>query len=66
MVQIALPLDIRGAAAPASIVVGEANRGAAEALQAPERWPFHTAVLYGPRRSGRSLLARWFVADDVN
>lgn len=66
MVQIVLPLDIRGAAGPASIVVGEANRGAVEALQAPARWPFHTAVLVAPHRSGKSLLARWFAANDVN
>lgn len=26
----------------------------------PESWPFRTAVLTGPPRSGKSLLARWF------
>ncbi|MCX7284725.1 MAG: ATPase, partial [Novosphingobium sp.] len=31
-----------------------------EALQAAERWPFRTAILAGPPRSGKSLLARWF------
>jgi hypothetical protein len=55
--QIALPLSARGAAQ--RIVVGEANAGVVEALQHPERWPFHVAVLTGPSRSGKSLLARW-------
>ena len=60
MSQIALPLDISGGARPARIVVGEANRAAIEALRDPARWPFRTAVLVGPPRSGKSLLARWF------
>ncbi|HEU4820538.1 MAG TPA: ATPase [Qipengyuania sp.] len=60
MTQIALPLDVRGAAGPARIVVGEANRAAIEALAEPARWPFHAAVLLGLPRSGKSLLARWF------
>jgi chromosomal replication initiation ATPase DnaA len=55
--QIALPLSARGAAQ--RIVVGEANVAVIEALQHPERWPFHVAVLTGPARSGKSLLARW-------
>lgn len=55
--QIALPLSARGAAQ--RIVVGAANAAVIEALQHPERWPFHVAVLTGPERSGKSLLARW-------
>ncbi len=55
--QIALPLSARGAVQ--RIVVGDANAQVIEALQAPERWPFHVAVLTGPPRSGKSLLARW-------
>ena len=55
--QIALPLSARGAAR--RIVVGEANAAVVEALQHPERWPFHVAVLTGPPRSGKSMLARW-------
>lgn len=42
------------------IVTGDANRAVIEALSQPARWPFHTAVLIGPARSGKSLLARWF------
>lgn len=55
--QIALPLSAR--AGTQRIVVGDANAAAIDALQHPERWPFHVAVLTGPPRSGKSLLARW-------
>ena len=57
MSQIVLPLSTAG---PARIVVGSANAHVAEALAAPETWPFGTAVLLGPPRSGKSLFARWF------
>ena len=56
-VQIALPLSARAGAQ--RIVVGDANAAVIDALQHPERWPFHVAVLTGPPRSGKSLLARW-------
>lgn len=59
MSQIVLPLS-PASSAPPRIVVGNANARAAEALAAPETWPFRTAVLLGPPRSGKSLLARWF------
>jgi chromosomal replication initiation ATPase DnaA len=55
--QIALPLAVE--AGPQRIVVGTANAAAIEALQTPDRWPFRVAVLTGPPRSGKSLLARW-------
>jgi hypothetical protein len=56
--QIALPLvTARGAE---TVVMGPSLVPVIEALQAPESWPFHTAILTGPRRSGKSLLARWF------
>ena len=60
MTQIALPLDVRGATDPVRIVIGAANRAAIEALANPARWPFHAALLVGPPRSGKSLMARWF------
>ena len=59
MSQIVLPLS-PAATGPARIVVGNANARVAEALGAPEAWPFRAAVLLGPPRSGKSLLARWF------
>ena len=60
MAQFALPLSDALPGEPARIVVGEGNRAAIEALQRPESWPFRTAVLTGPPRSGKSLLLRWF------
>jgi chromosomal replication initiation ATPase DnaA len=57
--QIALPLATRLPAAAQRIVIGNANAAVVEALQHPERWPFHVAVLTGPPRSGKSLLGRW-------
>ena len=60
MSQIALPLAAGPGASPGRIVIGNANAHVAEALVRPESWPFRTAVLAGPPRSGKSLLARWF------
>ena len=57
--QIALPLSPAGTGEPRRIVIGNANAAVIEALQSPESWPFHTAVLTGPPRSGKSLLGRW-------
>ena len=59
MSQILLPLS-PASSGPPRIVVGNANAHVAEALAAPETWPFRTGVLLGPPRSGKSLLARWF------
>lgn len=59
MSQIPLPLQ-RVSGGPARIVLGGGNAAVAEALAHPERWPFRTAVLTGPSRSGKSLFARWF------
>lgn len=57
MAQFALPL---GGAGASRIVVGNANEGVVEAFQNTAAWPFRTAILFGPPRSGKSLLARWF------
>lgn len=59
MSQIALPLRV-GEDGPSRIVVGNANSGVIDALAAAHTWPFRTAVLHGPPRSGKSLIARWF------
>lgn len=59
MRQIPLPLS-SASDSPPRIVVGNANATVLDALSEPERWPFHTAILVGPPRSGKSLLARWF------
>jgi hypothetical protein len=56
-----LPLPLASGASPERIVVGNANAAVLDAFAHPESWPFRTAVLSGPPRSGKSLLARWFV-----
>lgn len=60
MSQIALPLVAGAGANPLRIVVGNANAGVIEAFATTASWPFRTAILSGPPRSGKSLLARWF------
>lgn len=70
MSQIVLPLA-PATTGPSRIVIGPANAHVADALAHPERWPFRTAVLTGPPRSGKSLFARWFadngdVIDDAH
>ena len=65
MSQIALPLAHRRSADPDRIVVGNANRTVIDALRNPSEWPFLTAILSGPQRSGKSLLGRWFSAQDA-
>ncbi|WP_443477783.1 ATPase [Novosphingobium aerophilum] len=60
MKQIALPLSA-ASDSPPRIVVGSANAQAIDALLEPGAWPFRSAILSGPPRSGKSLLARWFV-----
>ncbi len=57
--QIALPLAGRMPGSAQRIVIGNGNAAVIEALQRPERWPFHVAVLTGPQRSGKSLIGRW-------
>jgi len=59
MSQIALPLTTRRADDPARFVVGNANRAAIDALSDPSAWPYGAAILAGPPRSGKTLLARW-------
>jgi len=64
--QIALPLEPAGSRQASRIVVGNANAHVIDALRDPSRWPFHTAVLTGPARSGKSLLGRWTGAQGVD
>ena len=59
MAQFALPLTI-GGDAPARIIVGPPNQAVIDAFARAAEWPFRTAILVGPPRSGKSLLARWF------
>lgn len=58
MSQIALPLRIAGTTE--RIVLGPSNQTVVDAFARAASWPYRTAILTGPPRSGKSLLARWF------
>lgn len=55
-----IPLPLGTGAGPSRIVVGAANAQAIEAFAQVQDWPFRSAVLFGPPRSGKSLLGGWF------
>ena len=59
--QIALPLDWPESEGDARFIVSDANRDAFEHFRKFSMWPVKATILTGPRRSGRSLLARTFV-----
>ena len=59
--QIALPLDWPQSEGLARFILSEANRDAYEHFRKFSIWPVKSTILTGPRRSGRSLLARSFV-----
>jgi len=58
--QIALPLDWPQVQDYSRFILGEANREAFEHFRSWSMWPVKASILTGPRRSGRSLLARAF------
>jgi hypothetical protein len=58
--QIALPLDWPQTDGEARFIVSDANRDAFEHFRKWSLWPVKATLLTGPRRSGRSLLARNF------
>ena len=60
--QIALPLDWPQVGEDHRFILGEANRAAFDHFRQWAMWPVRATILTGPRRSGRSLLARGFVA----
>ena len=59
--QIALPLDWPQARGDSRFILSEANRAAFDHFRNWTLWPVKATMLTGPRRSGRSLLARAFV-----
>ena len=59
--QIALPLDWPQTDGDARFIVSGANREAFDHFRKFSMWPVKATILTGPRRSGRSLLARSFV-----
>ncbi len=59
--QIALPLDWPQSDGDSRFILGDANRDAYEHFRKWSLWPVRATILTGPRRSGRTLLARSFV-----
>lgn len=62
MSQIALPLDWPADAGGRDFLVTDANRAVMRHLEHWALWPVMATLLAGPRKSGRSLLGRSFVA----
>ena len=60
--QIALPLDWPQVQDGSRFILSDANAQAYEHFRSWSLWPVKATMLTGPRRSGRSLLARAFVA----
>jgi chromosomal replication initiation ATPase DnaA len=58
--QIALPLDWPQTEGESRFIVSAANREAFDHFRRWSMWPVKATVLTGPRRSGRTLLARMF------
>ncbi len=59
--QIALPLDWPQTEGDARFIVTAANRDAFDHFRQWSLWPVKATILAGPRRSGRTLLARTFI-----
>lgn len=62
MSQLDLPLPRPVSARAEEFILGPSNARAVHAIEHWATWPVMTALLVGPRKSGRSLLARLFVA----
>lgn len=60
MRQIALPLDELRGGASSSLIITPSNATAFAGLGNASTWPKHCALLTGPARSGKSLMARYF------
>jgi chromosomal replication initiation ATPase DnaA len=60
MRQIALPLDELRPGHAASLIITDSNAACAATLSDSANWPGRCAILYGPARSGKSLMARYF------
>lgn len=58
-----IPLPLSAVPDGDSIVISAGlERDVLSRLAEPATWPFRTAVLAGPPRSGKSVIARWFAA----
>jgi hypothetical protein len=63
MDQFDLPLPKPVSARPEEFLVGSSNARAVHGIEHWGAWPVMTALLVGPRKSGRSMLARLFVVE---
>lgn len=59
--QLGLPFGWPGELPLAQFFVTDANRTAVRHLESPGTWPVMATLLVGPRKSGRSLIARGIV-----
>jgi chromosomal replication initiation ATPase DnaA len=64
MRQIALPLDKLRTGGTDSLIITPSNADAFAAIGNHRAWPGHCAILVGPPRSGKSLMARYFAEQD--
>lgn len=63
MKQIALPFDeLNPGRMDDCLIVTPSNAFAFAALGNHANWPVHCAILVGPERSGKSLMARYFIS----
>jgi hypothetical protein len=60
MRQIALPLDELRSGASSSLIITECNASAFAGLSSAAGWAKRCAILTGPARSGKTLMARYF------
>jgi len=60
MSQIALPLDELRGSASSSLIITDSNATAFAGLASGASWAKRCAILIGPARSGKSLMARYF------
>lgn len=65
MRQIALPLDELQTGKASSLIITTSNAGIVAALGNAANWPSHCAILHGPARSGKSLMAWYFAAQSA-
>ncbi|MEE9434197.1 MAG: DnaA/Hda family protein [Sphingorhabdus sp.] len=65
MRQIALPIDALRPDAQGSLIITDSNMTIVQALAERANWPGRCAILTGPARSGKSLMARYFVGAGV-
>jgi Bacterial dnaA protein len=66
MRQIALPLDELRCGASSSLIITPTNATAFAGLGNVASWPKRCAILTGPARSGKSLMARYFSGQGGN